>query len=164
MFSKGCGRMFEIVETEKIRGIFMEKNPVKIENSAKNGRKPTKFFKKYAVFGDIHIGFQQLVENRFGKFPPFSQGKYGYPKALEKSCGKRIFAFGKPGRRAKKEEYARRTPEFSHKPTGFHMGESMWKTWYVSCNAVEISANQGYPQTQSAGRRLSQDRAEDDVP
>lgn len=63
------------------------------------------------------MGFQQLVENCFGNFPPFHLTKYGYQKSLENFCGKRYIGCGKVGKRAKKKNRPFPTRKFPQKST-----------------------------------------------
>ena len=84
--------------------------------SANFGKKMNKNVGKQRTEPDIHIGFQQLVENCFGNFPPPHLTKYGYQKPLENFCGKRDTGCGKVGKRAKKKNRpfpARKIPQES---------------------------------------------------
>ncbi|MBQ7313170.1 MAG: hypothetical protein IJW81_06265 [Clostridia bacterium] len=84
--------------------------------SANFGKKMNKNVGTQRTKPDIHMGFQQLVENCFGNFPPPKLTKYGYPKPLENFCGKRDTGCGKVGKRAKKKNRpfpARKIPQES---------------------------------------------------
>jgi hypothetical protein len=75
--------------------------------SANFSKKMNKIAEKRMRIREIHTGFQQLVENYFGNFPPLRIEKYGYPKSLENSCGKRNSAWGNVGKKAKNQQLNR---------------------------------------------------------
>ncbi|MBQ9717740.1 MAG: hypothetical protein IJV76_07075 [Clostridia bacterium] len=103
MFSKACGIVFDNVDNRNFVRILRRKIPPLTFVWTKNREESPEKYPENEVCPHIHRSFQQVVENRFGNFPTFKQEKYGYPKALEKSCGKPCCRVGKPERRAKKE-------------------------------------------------------------
>ena len=88
MFSKACGIMFENVDNRNFVRILRRKFRSRCPVWAKNKENDSRNRLENEVCPHIHRSFQQLVENRFGNFPTLKQVKYGYPKSLEKSCGK----------------------------------------------------------------------------
>jgi len=100
--------------------------------SANFGKKMNKNAGKQQTKPNIHIGFQQLVENCFGNFPPMRITKYGYPKLFENFCGKWNTDCGKVGKRAKKKNRPIPVRNFPQKSTGTPQLKSVESIGFLS--------------------------------